>query len=195
MTARLLALTAAAVLLPATAASAEIFRGETSGGEPISFSLVDGGVTEVVSYLQSTCTTGKSGREAFFGPGPFAADGTPGSYDEHRDSRALGRRTTLHQTFSGTVAGGRATGTLRVEVSEEEYDVIGAFWHTVTCAGSVDFTATSAGIVPPPPTTPQPPVAQPPVAQPPVHAGGQQQPKKPNAKKKKKMKKQKAKRG
>ena len=165
-TSRLLGLGAAALRLPAAAASAATFTGTTTGGSPISFDAVGDQVSNVRTMVPMACMS-KAGIEPFEPSGTFTANGTESKLSELRPSAVLNRDVTQNFSFTGTIAETTATGKLALNYLTTDFDIFTMTTKVTTCVGSTDFTATA----------PKPVVEQP-----------AQQPEKKEKKKKKKRK-------
>jgi hypothetical protein len=175
-TPRLIGILAAALLAPAAGASAATFTGTTDQGVPISFEADGDHVSHVVSLLTMVCT-GRSGIEPYQPSGTFVADGTESKLTELRPSAVLNRDATQSFTFTGTIDGSRASGTIALSYATTDFDLFTMQTRITVCDGSAAFTAAA----------PSPPAVVP------SHQAGDPtpvgQPKKQQPKKKKKGKK------
>ncbi len=154
---RLLPLAAAALLLPAGAASGASFTGTTAQGTPITFEADGDRVANVVSSLTMVCT-GPSGIEPFQPSGAFTANGAESKLTELRQSAVLGREATHDFAFTGTISGSQASGKIALSYATTNFDVFTMTTTVVVCGGSTDFTATA------PPASPAPAKADAPAA-------------------------------
>jgi hypothetical protein len=150
-TRRALALTAAALLLPAAGASAATFTGTTDQGTPISFDAGGDELTHVVSSLTMVCT-GRSGIEPFQPTAAFTANGLESKATELRPSAVLNRDATQNFTVTATLAGDQASGTIALNYATTDFDVLSMTTRVTVCTGSAAFTA--AAPAPPPAQTP-----------------------------------------
>lgn len=167
-TPRLLALAAAALLVPAATAAAATFTGTTDQGTTITFEANGDQVSNVVSSVTMVCT-GRAGIEPYQPSGTFTANGAESKFTELRPSAVLNRDATQNFTFTGTIDGTQASGKIALNYATTDFNILTMTTTITVCDGSTDFTASA----------PASPVVDPQQAD---------QPKKKSKKKKKKKK-------
>jgi hypothetical protein len=147
-TRRVLALSAAALLLPAAGASAATFTGTTDQGTPISFDAAGDQLSNVVSSLTMVCT-GRSGIEPFQPSATFTANGAESKATEMRPSAVLNRDATQNFTVTATIAGTEASGKIALNYATTDFDVLSMTTRVTVCTGSAAFTAAARAAAPP----------------------------------------------
>ena len=139
---RLLPLVAAAVLLPAAAASAIPFSGTTSDGNPITFDADGQTVTNVNTSYPIYCTS-KAGTELFQPTGSLIANGAETKVSELQRSVLLDRDVTQNIAFTATIDGTQASGKIDVNFATVDYDLLSNTMKTTVCSGETSFTASA----------------------------------------------------
>jgi hypothetical protein len=149
---RALAVAAAALLIPATAASGATFTGTTDQGVPISFEATGDQLTQVSSQLTMVCT-GRAGIEPFQPSATFVANGAESKASELRPSAVLNRDATQNFGVTATVAGTQASGKIALNYATTDFDLLTMTTRVTVCAGSAAFSATAPAATSPPPTS------------------------------------------
>jgi len=152
---RALAVTAAALLIPAAGASAATFTGTTDQGAAISFDAAGDQLSNVVSSLTMVCT-GRAGIEPFQPSGTFVANGTESKHTELRPSAVLNRDATQNFTVTATISGTQATGRIALNYATTDFDLLTMTTRITVCDGSAAFTATTTQAAKEPPVKKQP---------------------------------------
>lgn len=136
------------VLLPAAPAmAAKTFAGKTSAGTPITLSVAGKRAAVDTSLAIACVKTGgssgtKAGIELFRPAGAFALTGADQKVSEQLQSAIFGGRTvTINHHLAAARKGRTVRGTLSMNYSTSDYDVI-TMSNTITvCDGSATFTA------------------------------------------------------
>lgn len=152
-TPRALAVAAAALLIPATAASAATFTGTTDQGVPISFEATGDQLTQVSSSLTMVCT-GRAGIEPFQPSATFTANGEESKASELRPSAVLNRDATQNFGVTAAINGTEASGKIALNYATTDFDILTMTTRVTVCAGSAAFTASAPAPAPPPQQTP-----------------------------------------